>query len=39
MPFKIEDEDQTRTERPVGGQEATQVEELDIEYQDCHMQL
>ena len=32
MPFKIEEEDQTRTERPVGGQESTKVEELDIDF-------
>ena len=30
---------QTRTERPVGGQESTKVEKLDMtsEYQDCHI--
>ena len=32
MPIKIEDGDQTTTERPVGGQESTQVEELDIDF-------
>ena len=32
MPVKIEDEDQTRTVRPVGGQESTLVEELDIDF-------
>ena len=32
MPIKIEEEDQTRTERPVGGQESTKVEELDIDF-------
>ena len=31
MPVKIEDEDQTRTGRPVGGQESTKVEEIDID--------
>ena len=30
--IKIEEENQTRTERPVGGQEATKVEELDIDF-------
>ena len=30
--LKIEEEDQTKTERPVGGQESTQVEELDIDF-------
>ena len=30
MPVKIEEEDQTRKVRPVGGQESTKVEELDI---------
>ena len=29
---KYEDEDQTRTERPLGGQESTKVEELDIDF-------
>ena len=29
---KIEEEDQTRTERPVGGQESTEVEELDTDF-------
>ena len=29
---KIEEEDQTKTVRPVGGQESTQVEELDIDF-------
>ena len=32
MPIKIEAEDQTRTERPVGGQESTKVEELDTDF-------
>ena len=32
MPMKIEDEDQTRTESPVGGQESTNVEEHDIDF-------
>ena len=36
MPVKIEgkykDEDQTRTERPVGGQQSTQLEEIDIDF-------
>ena len=32
MPLKIEEEDQTKTVRPVGGQESTQVEELDIDF-------
>ena len=32
MPIKIEEKDQTRTERPVGGQEPTKVEELDIDF-------
>ena len=32
MPVKIEDEDQTGTVRPVGGQEPTKVEELDIDF-------
>ena len=32
MPSKIEEEDQTRTGRPVGGQESTKVEELDIDF-------
>ena len=31
MPSKIE-EDQTRTVRPAGGEESTQVEELDIDF-------
>ena len=30
--LKTEEEDQTRMERPVGGQESTQVEELDIDF-------
>ena len=30
--LKIEEEDQTRTVRPVGGQESTNVEELDIDF-------
>ena len=30
-PIKIEEEDQTKTVRPVGGQESTLVEELDID--------
>ena len=30
--LKIEEECQTRTERPVGGQESTKVEELDIDF-------
>ena len=30
--LKIEEEDQTKTGRPVGGQESTQVEELDIDF-------
>ena len=29
---KDEDEDQTRTERPVGGQQSTQLEEMDIDF-------
>ena len=32
MPIKIEEEAQTRTERPVGGQESTQLEEIDIDF-------
>ena len=32
MLVKIEEEDQTRTERPEGGQESTTVEELDIDF-------
>ena len=32
IPIKIEDEDQTRTERPVGGQQSTQLEEIDIDF-------
>ena len=32
MPAKIEEEDQTRTERPVRGQESTKVEGLDIDF-------
>ena len=32
MPVKIEDEDQTGTGRPAGGQEPTKVEELDIDF-------
>ena len=32
MPVKIEEEDQTRTERPVGGLQSTKVEELDIDF-------
>ena len=32
MPTKIEEEDQTRTGRPVGGPESTQVEEVDIDF-------
>ena len=32
MPIKIEEEDQTRTWRPVGGQESAKVEELDINF-------
>ena len=33
MPIQIEEEeDQTRTRRPVGGQESTKVEELDIDF-------
>ena len=32
MPVKIEDEDQTRTVRPVRGQQSTQVEEIDIDF-------
>ena len=28
---KYEDEDQTRTERPVGGQQSTQLEDTDID--------
>ena len=32
MRVKIEEEDQTRTERPVGGQGSTKVEELDIDF-------
>ena len=32
MPIKIEEEDQTRTVRPVGGQESTKVEEPDIDF-------
>ena len=32
MLVKIEEEDQTRTGRPVGGQESTSVEELDIHW-------
>ena len=32
MPVKIEDEDQTRTVRPVGGQQSTQLEERDIDF-------
>ena len=31
-PVKIEDEDQTRMARPVGGQESTQVEGIDIDF-------
>ena len=36
------DTDQTRTGRPVGGQQFTQLEEIDIDIRvpgDCHMQL
>ena len=29
---KYEDEDQTRTERPVGGQQSTQMEKIDIDF-------
>ena len=29
---KIEGEDQTRTVRPVGGQQSTQLEEIDIDF-------
>ena len=29
---KYKDEDQTRTERPVGGQQSTQLEEIDIDF-------
>ena len=29
---KYEDEDQTRTERPVGGQQSTDLEEIDIDF-------
>ena len=32
MNLKIEQEDQTRTGRPVGGQESTKVEEVDIDF-------
>ena len=32
MPTKTEEENQTRTERPVGGQESTKVEDLDIDF-------
>ena len=32
MPIKIEEEDQMRAVRPVGGQESTKVEELDIDF-------
>ena len=32
MWLKIEEEDQTRTVRPVGGQVSTKVEELDIDF-------
>ena len=32
MPVKNEEEDQTRTVRPVGGQQSTKVEELDIDF-------
>ena len=32
MPLQIEEEDQTRTERPFGGHESTKVEELDIDF-------
>ena len=32
MPIKIEEEDQTRTVRPVGGQESTQKEEHKIDF-------
>ena len=32
MPIKINEEDQTRTGRPVGGQEPTKVEKLDIDF-------
>ena len=32
MPVKIEDEDQTRTERPVGGQQSTPEKEIDIDF-------
>ena len=44
MPMKTEEEDQTRTVRPVGGKETTKVPRwrsttLTSEYQDCHMQL
>ena len=31
-PVKNEEEDQTRTVRPVGGQQSTKVEELDIDF-------
>ena len=35
------DAEQTRSVRPVGGQQSTQLEEIDMtsECQDCHMQL
>ena len=32
MPLKIEEEDQTRTGRPEGGQESTEVEGLNIDF-------
>ena len=32
MPKKTEEEDPTRTGRPVGGQESTRVEELDVDF-------
>ena len=32
MPIQIEEKDQTRTVRPVGGQESTKVEKLEIDF-------
>ena len=41
MPLKIEEEDQTRTERPVGGKSPPRWRSSTLisECQDCHMQL
>ena len=32
MPVQIEEEDRTRTGRPVGGQQSTQLEEIDLDF-------